>query len=189
MLSKAKQLASKPKDKKCQKCKKELPLQMFTSKRAKHCVTCTIKKGFDQAQASKDRQIERLQNKKQKTRDIIRISDLKKQVQAKFNKWIRDRDADLNCISCGKWSNQWDAGHFWAMGSNGSLRYNPDNCHKQCRSCNRFKHGNLLEYRINLVNKIGQERVDWLDDNRKKTHKFTRQELEDILNNLKEHHE
>jgi len=185
VLSKAQQLASKPKDKKCGKCKKELPLQMFTSKRAKHCVTCTIKKGFEQAQASKDRQIERLKNKKQKTRDIIRISDLKKQVQKKFNKWIRERDDGQPCLACGKHSGKMDASHYISQGSSGFLRYDEYNVHNTCYACNRFKHGNLIGFRIGLVKKIGEDQVKRLEELRFKTWKWTREELENILESLK----
>lgn len=31
---------------------------------------------------------------------------LKERVQKEFNKWIRNRDKDLPCISCGKWSDK-----------------------------------------------------------------------------------
>jgi hypothetical protein len=44
-----------------------------------------------------------------------------------------------------------------------SLRFNTYNCHKQCAPCNNHLSGNLVEYRANLINKIGQARVDWLE--------------------------
>src|SRR5512135_2574328 len=41
--------------------------------------------------------------------------DWMKEAQASFNRWIRLRDADFPCISCGS-SNRssWDAGHYRA---------------------------------------------------------------------------
>lgn len=39
----------------------------------------------------------------------------------------------------------------------------PDNCHKQCAPCNTHLSGNLVLYRVNLINKIGLDRVEWLE--------------------------
>lgn len=118
---------------------------------------------------------------KNKLKREPKLSELKKIVQRKFNAWIRRRDEEELCISCNGVCGTWDCGHLWAQGSSGILRYNEDNCHKQGRGCNSFKHGNLLEYEINLVKKIGQKRVDYLRDNRRKTKKYTREELNELL--------
>jgi len=109
------------------------------------------------------------------------VAQLKKKAQKIVNKLIRERDKDLPCISCGKVVAEKEAGHFIAQGSSGFLRYHPDNLHGQCASCNRFKHGNLLEYRINLVTKIGVGRVRWLELHRKDVKKWKREELEEIF--------
>lgn len=133
------------------------------------------------------RAIEKLKNKKPKTKTVISIADLKKKVQRVFNAWIRERDKDLPCISCQKWSDKFDAGHFINQGSSGALRYNEDNVHKQCSySCNHNLSGNKIEYRIALVKKIGEERVEWLEDHRKDVKQWTREELEELLNKYKE---
>lgn len=84
------------------------------------------------------------------------------------------------CISCGKRVIK-EAGHFYAQGSTGVLRYNLNNINGQCYQCNHFLHGNLLEYRINLVKKIGPEEVEYLELMRHVTKKWTREELEAIL--------
>lgn len=140
---------------------------------------------MEQQKASRQRQIDRLSKKKRKTKGIIRVSYLKKLVQKKFNKWIRTRDAGLPCISCGKHSEKVDAGHYIAQGSSGALRYHEDNVHLQCVSCNRFKHGNLLEYRMGLIRKIGEDKVNWLEEHRNDTKKWTREELNELLERYK----
>lgn len=117
---------------------------------------------------------------KYKTR--ISIADLKKKAQRVFNKWVRERDAGLPCISCQKrivGSGQ--AGHYIAQGSSGLLRYNELNCHLQCSACNLYLHGNLIFYRINLVKKIGEDQVKWLEENARSIKKWDRQELEEII--------
>lgn len=128
------------------------------------------------------------QVKKVKIKRVVvkSVAQLKKSVQREFNKYIRLRDKYKPCISCGVTSQEnWQAGHFWAMGSNGALRYNEENCHKQCVSCNSFKSGNLLEYRLGLVRRIGIDRVNALDEMRHDVKKFTREELEELLTKYK----
>lgn len=79
-----------------------------------------------------------------------------------FNRFIRTRDEGQPCISCGKYT-VLQCGHFYSGGHHPELRFNEDNCHGQCQHCNYFLSGNLNEYRKNLINKIGLERVEKLD--------------------------
>lgn len=133
------------------------------------------------------RSLERTKVKKQKTVGIIRMNDLKKEAQKVFNKYIRLRDKDLPCISCGAVEAQsWHAGHYWAQGMNSILRFEPLNVHKQCNNCNVWKHGNLLNYRINLVKKIGEDLVVWLDENHSEVKKWEREDVANIIREYKE---
>jgi len=50
-----------------------------------------------------------------------------------------------------------------SVGGHPELRFEEDNCHKQASYCNNYKSGNLAEYRIRLIDKIGLERVEWLE--------------------------
>ena len=60
-----------------------------------------------------------------------------------------------------------------------NLRFTEDNVHKQCQPCNTHLSGNLLCYRINLIKKIGQARVDVLEGE-SVTKKWTIDELKEI---------
>ncbi|MCI8210745.1 hypothetical protein AUC61_14500 [Pseudomonas sp. S25] len=91
-------------------------------------------------------------------------ADHLKDTQQAFNAWVRERDALLPCISCGRHhQGKYDAGHYRTVGSNPALRFEPLNCHKQCVPCNQHKSGNIVEYRINLVLRIGAVNVEWLE--------------------------
>ena len=79
-----------------------------------------------------------------------------------FNKFIRERDKDEGCISCG--SPIQHAGHFYSGGHYSSLKFDTDNVHGQCLRCNNFLHGNLNEYRRNILNRITQEDLDRIDN-------------------------
>lgn len=172
--------------KKCPKCMRSLPITLFTSTRAKFCVPCTRIHQLELRNAMIQRSLDRTKVKKQKTKGIVKTSDLKKTTQRIVNKWIRERDCDNPCLACGRFQDKQDASHFLASGSSGYLRYCPINIHNTCYACNRYKHGNLLLYRIGLVKKIGLKKVEWLENNREQLHKYTPEQLKAIMDSCKD---
>lgn len=80
----------------------------------------------------------------------------------KFRTWIRKRDEGQSCISCDSQANQ--AGHYYSAGHYPALEFNPDNVHLQCTRCNMFLSGNLIEYRKRLLSRIGEERIEKLNE-------------------------
>ncbi|MEQ4254262.1 recombination protein NinG [Pseudomonas syringae] len=108
-------------------------------------------------------QVERSEIKVRKEKLKSR-SDHMKDTQQAFNEWVRHRDAALPCVSCGRHhQGKYDAGHYRTVGSNPALRFEPLNCHKQCVPCNQHKSGNVVEYRLELVRRIGILKVEWLE--------------------------
>lgn len=61
----------------------------------------------------------------------------------------------------------------------GALRFHPDNCQKQCSRCNDHLSGNPVPYREELIKRIGQEKVDWLDGDHPIAN-FTLQDFKDV---------
>ncbi|HEJ9417888.1 TPA: recombination protein NinG [Proteus mirabilis] len=91
------------------------------------------------------------------------LSYFTKQAQTAFNAFIRERDKDEPCISCGRFhEGQYHAGHYRTTGANPELRFDEDNCHKQCAPCNNHLSGNIENYTPRLIEKIGQERFERL---------------------------
>jgi len=92
--------------------------------------------------------------------------------------YIRKRDAQLPCISCGTTADvQYCAGHYRPSGVNSALRYDERNIHKQCnKTCNLEKSGNLIAYRKSLIERIGVDVVEWLDNN----HEIRRYTIDDL---------
>ena len=113
------------------------------------------------------------------------IATMKRKAQTVVNAYIRLRDGKI-CISCGFIGDgrQFHAGHYLPMGNNSLLRYHEDNIHAQCSICNNHLSGNLTEYRANLINKIGLEKVEWLESNRG-TKKWKIEELQEIVDKYK----
>jgi len=90
-------------------------------------------------------------------------SDWLKETQVVFNKYIRLRDEGLNCISCQKPPKKKNAGHYKTTKAYPELRFEELGCHLQCEHCNTHLSGNISDYRVNLINKIGLEKVEWLE--------------------------
>lgn len=115
-------------------------------------------------------QIERAEIKVRKERLKSRAEHLR-EAQTAVNEYVRLRDAHLPCISCDSTPNdydlmtgsRWDAGHYRSVGACPELRFEPLNIHRQCVKCNRNLSGNAVEYRIRLVQRIGAEKVSWLE--------------------------
>lgn len=139
---------------------------------AANCTDITEKKGYCsikcladhtafkriEAQKKKERKAMKEAKEKLKTR-----SDYTKDAQRWFNKWIRLRDHNQPCISCQKPPKKKNAGHYRSTGAAPELRFEPLNVHLQCEHCNTHLSSNAIDYRINLINKIGVDKVEWIE--------------------------
>ncbi|UAX00659.1 recombination protein NinG [Proteus terrae] len=140
---------------------------------------CSPEHGFElsEQRRSKDREkaLAKLkkenQEKEREAKDKLKsrklavkpLSYFTKQAQTAFNAFIRERDKDEPCISCGRFhEGQYHAGHYRTTGANPELRFDEDNCNKQCAPCNNHLSGNIENYTPRLIEKIGQERFDRL---------------------------
>ena len=151
----------KAKPKKCKICKSEF---MPSNSMIKHCSPeCGYKihTANQDKKHKKEKIVYRLETKK--------VSVWRKEAQVAFNAYVRIRDHDKPCISSGKaailGANEFDAGHYKSVGSAPHLRFNLHNCHKQSKHDNCFLSGNVVEYRINLIERIGLEKVEALECN------------------------
>ena len=61
------------------------------------------------------------------------------------------------------------------------LRFHEDNVHKQCERCNTYWSGNLINYRIALVERIGVERVEFLERKDHPPLKLTTDEIKELI--------
>lgn len=162
--------------KKCKVCKGAFKPRTTTQRTC--CLECAIQQQNEKRlkQEKKDWRIKkRIMKERLKTR-----SDWLKEAQVEFNRFIRLRDKDLGCISCGvKLGNKYDAGHYRSVGGFPEFRFDENNVHAQCVRCNQLLSGNLIEYRINLISRIGKDEVERLEKHTEPK-KYTIQEIKDI---------
>ena len=132
--------------------------------------------------------IKKLKTSKPKAKPTV--AKLKKLADAEFSKYIRQRDSTngvAQCITCGvsKPIAQMQNGHFVSRRVS-LLRYDEENCNAQCVGCNMFKHGDLFTYAQNLDLKYGDGTAKKLHYQRFTTHKFTADELNQVIHDAKE---
>lgn len=103
-----------------------------------------------------------------------------KQAQQAVNAFVRARDSNLPCVSCGTTSAaQWDAGHYRTTAAAPQFRFDPRQIHKQCSVCNQHKSGNIVPYRVELIKRIGIETVEAIENNHERR-SYTVEELKGI---------
>ena len=148
------------------------------------CVQCAMEYAKKQAAVEQHKaEKKRLKERKEKLKSR---AEWLRDAQDVFNKFIRLRDKDQPCISCGRYhEGQWHAGHYRSVGACPELRFCELNVHKQCAPCNDHKSGNIIEYRINLVNKIGADKVAWLERQDHEPKKYTIEDCKEIIKHYK----
>lgn len=189
--------AYRPREKACRHC----DAQFMATRPMQHacgvdCALALAKAKREKAaanQAKKERAVHRAARAAARAKLKTRADHLR-DCQAAFNAWIRARDADLPCICCGSYGEgedwltggKWDAGHYLSRGSHPEIRFEPDNCHKQLKSCNAgsskyARKGRTVAegYRLRLIEKIGLERVEWLEGPHEHRH-YTIEELQSL---------
>lgn len=121
--------------------------------------------------AKKERKEYKDAKEKQKT-----AKDYAGEIDKLHQKYSRYRDAELPCISCGKFcapdGNESDGGHYITR-ANKALRWTEENCNKQCKHCNDYLRGNYVEYRKGMIEKYGIEKVLELENCKLPAPKYT----------------
>ncbi|MEQ9830576.1 recombination protein NinG [Pectobacterium versatile] len=162
-----------PKPKECPICHEQFyPIR--TTQKVCYSIKCAMTYAEQQEKRKAEREAWR-QEKSQRDdlkrrREALKTkSDWNKEAQSAVNRFIFWRDYGKPCIACGKPLNYGvrggavDASHYRSRGSAPNLRFNIFNNHAGCVHCNRDLSGNLIPYRINLIEKIGLHRVERLE--------------------------
>lgn len=158
----------------CKSCKNKFEPVRFNMK---YCLEADCVRVWVESEKTKQ-----WKEKKAKAKqDLMTLSDYLRLTQQIFNKYIRLRDKGQPCISCQKKPLKENAGHFFNANNHWNVRFDERNVHLQCEHCNTYLSGNLLEYRTNLINKIGNSEFLILEAEARKTRKFNKEELKEIM--------
>ena len=173
-------MSKEPKEKKCEWCPNTF--MQYNSLHKACCYDCSVAIINDK---KKKREAKAWALEKKILKEKLKtLGQYEAEARKVFQNWIRLRDKDRPCISCGLIKEKrYDGGHWWKAELYSGLVFNEDNCHKQCsRPCNKDLGGDPANYRIGLVRRIGIKRVVWLEENkdRLRQYKYTREQLVEI---------
>lgn len=153
------------KPKRCRVCRREFIPRLTTQVCCSGSCAISYSRGSTRVQSDASKRVAIAQ--KREDREKLKTKrDRLKEAQRAFNAFIRERDRNLGCISCpmpAGYLGQWHASHYRSTAAAPELRFDELNVHKSCAQCNTFKSGNLVEYRLKLLNRIGPEAVEKLE--------------------------
>lgn len=121
----------------------------------------------------------REKGKRMKRNRLPSFARLRRKLDVLFSRFIHARDAGKRCISCGS-NGQLQAGHFIKR-QHLATRWEPMNVHLQCVRCNHWLHGNEGAYALALVDLYGEAVVRNLLVLKHSTVKFTRADLQELI--------
>jgi len=165
---------------KCKQCskvfQKTAPLNSVCS------IACAIERSYSLNKVKRER--EEKQDTKERKTSLLTHKDYIKMLQTVFNTYIRIRDKDLPCVSCGRNNvEEFHAGHYIAT-TYQYHRFNESNVWKQCSQCNTHLRGNLIPYRLELIKRIGLEQVEHIENTR---HIPLLMSIPEIMDKIKEY--
>jgi hypothetical protein len=157
----------------CKHCKEKFTARKFLQKYCMEKDEC-IKVFLSVIKATKWKADKAVLKDKLKT-----LGQYEAEAKIAFQRWIRLRDLGKPCISCGKVTDEMDAGHFKKAEIYSGVIFNENNCHSQCRKCNRFQNGNELNYRLGLIDRYGLDFAYDIEQlaNDTRQFKFTKDQL------------
>lgn len=120
----------------------------------------------------------------------VSVKTIKHKADELWSKYIRLSESDstgyCRCCSCDKvypWK-EVDCGHFISRNHNLG-RYKRENCHAQCKKCNRFREGNKAGYAVYLQKQYGPQIIEELNRLQYKIKRFTVEELQELVCTIK----
>lgn len=157
----------------CSQCRAKVPAEnaLIGNLKAFCCYTClrqyaASKSGQKAVERAYKR--EEVDNKRARREKLKTKSERLKDAQNAFNTYVRLRDCNKPCISCGSFSEQKvggtrDCGHYLSRGAHSQHRYRLDNTASQCVKCNRYLSGNVANFRLGLIRRWGKDAIEELE--------------------------
>lgn len=153
--------------KKCRICRQPFTPLYLTTQSVCNQIECISEWGRIQREKQQEARSKAFRKETRIRKDKLKSrSEYAQEAQQAVNKYVRIRDRGKPCCSCDKpddGSHQRHASHYRSTKAASSIRFNLWNIHASCQQCNTALSGNVLEYRIRLIKKIGLARVEWLE--------------------------
>lgn len=179
---------AKVRSKKCKVCEQEfIPRNSLQKCCSIDCALKYATQDISKKEQKKQKEIERIEKASIRYRKekLKTKNDLIREAQEAVNRYIRLRDENKNCISCGcplvreRVGGGFDAGHFRSRGSAPHLRFYTLNIAGQCKKCNRYGGGERDLFKVGLINWLGADKVEQIECDHRPRH-YTEDDLRRI---------
>lgn len=141
----------------CRRCKSEFePYLRNGIVISRLCIKCVVLKNKEQMKKKQ------LQLQREAKKELLTHSDYQNLLQKQINKLVRIIDVDFPCIARDTRKGKMNAGHYFSVGSNNSLRFNLHNIHKQSEYSNKYNHGDAIMYLIGIKKRYGIDYANYL---------------------------
>lgn len=148
--------------KKCKYCGD--PFKPKYSSLEKHCdkEDCRIKYALEEGAKRRAAQKKLAEKKWKQEKAILRenTTNWKNALQDEINKIVRLIDKDLPCLAT-KRNGRMNAGHIYSRGSNGTIRYNLHNIHRQSAQSNHYQSDDVI-LREGLTAEYGGDYMEFI---------------------------
>ena len=144
---------------KCVQCKEKFTPQNNTQ------ICCSPKCAIDYMKSKKAKEADKIWNaqKKDLKESLKNKSDYEKELQKEINTIVRLIDKGSFCHSTKKPLNEkYDAGHFYSVGSNNSIRFNLFNIYAQSVYANQYLSGDQINFLNVLSDVYGKEHKEYV---------------------------
>ena len=166
-------MAKAPKQHKCKVCGNYF-IKTFSSTQKVCSPECAIKLSREQSRKEREKKDKQERIESRKRMAVLKEKaktkgELTSEAQSAVNRYIRLRDENKPCISCGRpltndqLGGGFDAGHYRSRGSAVHLRFYTLNIFGQCKKCNRYLGGNYQQFRLGLIDRIGLAKVEEIE--------------------------
>lgn len=137
-------------------CKRCFAHWLYNTPEGKETLNRSVLKGKKRAEQKAAKEQRKLTKEQ---RDSLRPKSYwENKLQVIVNRMVRKVDQGQACISSGRaLGDKYDAGHFFSVGANASLRFNLLNIYAQSVEHNQYKGGSPIEYAQNLINLFGND--------------------------------
>lgn len=136
----------------CDECKKEMPKPKFvqrkfnTDLKLKNLYTIPNK-------STKNKVLEKTKG----------LSDYKAELQIEINTIVRELDKGWNCMATDTKEAVMQAGHYFSVGSNDTIRFHLLNIWLQARTSNEDKAGDMQNFKQGIINTYGLSVMDEIE--------------------------
>jgi len=120
-----------------------------------------------------------------KSKTLLQLKAQALDAYSELVKVIAEKEGKLSCYTCDaplkNHTSNCQLGHYLSRGGYPGLTFHKNNSRLQCFRCNIHLRGNTVEFRVRLIDELGEEEVEALESNRHVPLKLSRTDYIEMI--------